>query len=47
MGNVPVFEWKADTIPVILPSTDESPQVRVWLYSNDSEYNKFYQYFRA
>ena len=42
MGNVPVFEWKADTIPQILPTVDEAPQVKVWLYSNDREYNKFY-----
>merc|ERR1711957_215597 len=46
MGNIPVFEWKADTIPNVSVSTKpNSPPVTVYLYSNYREYKRLYDYF--
>ena len=46
MGNVPIFEWKADTIPnVSVTKTPNAPQVNVYLYSNYKEYARLYDYF--
>ena len=46
MGNVPVFEWKPNTIPNVSVSTKpNSPTVTVYLYSNYREYARLYDYF--
>mgnify|MGYP001107589995 CR=1 FL=1 len=46
MGNIPVFEWKPDTIPnVSVSKTPNSAPVNVFLYSNYKEYKRLYDYF--
>ena len=44
MGNVPTFEWIPDTEPNV-SEPEDGPKVQVWLYSNQEEFDKFYDYF--